>query len=355
MLREDVPDAEPDEAPLLPHVRRECPTIGPDDSVAAALPLASERVREPARGGRRRRAPGGPALPQPARRGSSAWTCARERGPPQRADARRLPAARGVPAPGPHRRRARGRPADHLRRARGALPPARQRPARARAAARRARRGAVAQRAGDPRGALRRAARRRRAGHHQHAPRDGRDRLHPPPLRRALPARRPRARAARRAARPDGHRGRARRRQRARRRPLRAVARLRRPRAARVVAGARGGADLDQLHLGHDGRAQGRGLHAPRRLSERALRGDRGRPHAPERVPLDRADVPLQRLVLHLGRHGGGRAPRDRALGRPGPRLGADRERGRDALQRRPDRAHQRRRASVRASAGDAR
>ena len=42
VLREDVPDAEPDEAPLLSHVRRECPTIGPDDSVANALPLASD-------------------------------------------------------------------------------------------------------------------------------------------------------------------------------------------------------------------------------------------------------------------------------------------------------------------------
>ena len=43
VLREDVPEAEPDEAPLLPHVRRDCPTIGPDDSVVAALPLTSER------------------------------------------------------------------------------------------------------------------------------------------------------------------------------------------------------------------------------------------------------------------------------------------------------------------------
>jgi hypothetical protein len=42
VLREDVPDAEPDEAPLLPHVRRDCPQIGPDDSVADALPLATD-------------------------------------------------------------------------------------------------------------------------------------------------------------------------------------------------------------------------------------------------------------------------------------------------------------------------
>jgi CBS domain-containing protein len=43
VLRDDVPEAEPDEAPLLSHVRRDCPTIGPDESVAAALPLTSEQ------------------------------------------------------------------------------------------------------------------------------------------------------------------------------------------------------------------------------------------------------------------------------------------------------------------------
>ena len=42
VLRGDIPDGEPDEAPLLPHIRRECPQIGPDDSVAGALPLASD-------------------------------------------------------------------------------------------------------------------------------------------------------------------------------------------------------------------------------------------------------------------------------------------------------------------------
>jgi hypothetical protein len=42
VLREDVPAAEPDEAPLLPHVRRDCPTIGPDDPVGEALPLTDE-------------------------------------------------------------------------------------------------------------------------------------------------------------------------------------------------------------------------------------------------------------------------------------------------------------------------
>jgi CBS domain-containing protein len=43
VLRDDVPEGEPDEAPLLPHVRRDCPTIGPDESIAAALPLTTEQ------------------------------------------------------------------------------------------------------------------------------------------------------------------------------------------------------------------------------------------------------------------------------------------------------------------------
>ena len=42
VLRDDVPDSTPDDAPLLSHVRRDCPVIGPDDSVADALPVASE-------------------------------------------------------------------------------------------------------------------------------------------------------------------------------------------------------------------------------------------------------------------------------------------------------------------------
>jgi hypothetical protein len=42
LMREDVPESEPDEAPILFHIRRDCPQIGPEDSVADALPLASE-------------------------------------------------------------------------------------------------------------------------------------------------------------------------------------------------------------------------------------------------------------------------------------------------------------------------
>ena len=42
------------------------------------------------------------------------------------------------------------------------------------------------------------------------------------------------------------------------------------PERAGDLARARGGADLHQLHLGHDRRAQGRRLHASRRVPERA-------------------------------------------------------------------------------------
>ena len=42
IARGDIPDSEPDEAPILLHIRRDCPQIGPDDSVADALPLASD-------------------------------------------------------------------------------------------------------------------------------------------------------------------------------------------------------------------------------------------------------------------------------------------------------------------------
>ena len=68
VLRDDVPESVPDEAPLEPHVRRDCPQIGPDESVAAALPLATDAFdnRIVVVGGRR--AARGPALPQQARR-----------------------------------------------------------------------------------------------------------------------------------------------------------------------------------------------------------------------------------------------------------------------------------------------
>ncbi len=68
----------------------------------------------------------------------------------------------------------------------------------------------------------------------------------------------------------------------------------------------------------------------------------RGRALARVGVPLDAADVPLQRLVLPVGGDGGRRHPRDDAQGRSRRGVATDRRRGRDALLRRADRAARR-------------
>ena len=59
----------------------------------------------------------------------------------------------------------------------------------------------------------------------------------------------------------------------------------------------------DQLHERHDRPPEGGRLPPPRRLPAGAGDGVPCRAAARQRVPLDAADVPLQRLVLHLGRH----------------------------------------------------
>ena len=60
--------------------------------------------------------------------------------------------------------------------------------------------------------------------------------------------------------------------------------------------------DLDQLHERHDRPAEGRHVHAPRRVPERARRDAPRAARLALGLSLDAADVPLQRLVLHLGR-----------------------------------------------------
>ena len=104
-------------------------------------------------------------------------------------------------------------------------------------------------------------------------------------------------------------------------------------RAGRRVAG-----HLPELHLRHDGQPQGRRLPPPGGSPERR----RQHPHlghAPaQRLPVDAADVPLQRLVLPLD--GGGERGHERLPARGGRRgdLPADAGRGCHALLRRAGR-----------------
>ena len=69
--------------------------------------------------------------------------------------------------------------------------------------------------------------------------------------------------------------------------------------------------------------AQGGAVHLPRRLPERAERGDPRRDGRRFGLPVDAADVPLQRLVLPVGGHRGGGAARDDARRGPGAGVGA--------------------------------
>ena len=104
--------------------------------------------------------------------------------------------------------------------------------------------------------------------------------------------------------------------------------------ARRRVAG-----DFAQLHLGHDRQSEGRRLLAPRRLPERHRQPPHLEHAAAGRLPLDAADVPLQRLVLpveHGGQRGHQRLP---AQGRAGADLQPDPGAPGYALLRRADRA----------------
>ena len=212
----------------------------------------------------------------------------------------------------------------HLRRAPRADPPAGGRAEAARGRARRPRGDAAAERDRDARAALRGARHRRGAGAAQHAPHARRLRLHPRALRGGARVRRPRAgRAARRPAgdhRPRGaDRGR----------------RAGRPAAAR----GRARAALDQLHLRHHGPPEGRHDQPPRRLPALARRDPRGRPDGAQLLPVDAADVPLQRLGVHVGGDRGRRQARVPAEGGGGADLARAHVRGRDPSVRGADRA----------------
>ena len=125
-------------------------------------------------------------------------------------------------------------------------------------------------------------------------------------------------------------------------------------RRARAAAPDGGRHDLDQLHERHNRPAEGRHVHPPRRVPERA-RGDAPRAaRLALGLSLDAAHVPLQRLVLHLGRDRRCRDARLPAQARAAGRLAALRRGRRHPHVRRADRAgharRRRRRTSARAA-----
>ncbi len=81
-------------------------------------------------------------------------------------------------------------------------------------------------------------------------------------------------------------------------------------RLAATVAGLRAAGNRrdrpadDQLHQRHDGAPKGRDDHASQRLSERGGHAGASSPDAGRALPVDAADVPRQRLDVHLDQHG---------------------------------------------------
>ena len=83
--------------------------------------------------------------------------------------------------------------------------------------------------------------------------------------------------------------------------PVRGLPGRRVARARRERAGGRGRDHLHQLHLGDDGTAEGRHVHAPRRVPERSRQRHRDRDGLRDQVPVDPPHVPLQRVDLSRG------------------------------------------------------
>ena len=131
----------------------------------------------------------------------------------------------------------------------------------------------------------------------EHSTQRRRDALRARAFRRAIARGDPRTRgpgacAGRRARHPDGCRG-----------GVRRLAGRCGTRALRPGGGRRAGLARAQLHLRHDRTAQGRHVPPPGRLSPGRRNGLPRTARSGCLLPVDAADVPLQRLVLHLGGH----------------------------------------------------
>ena len=82
---------------------------------------------------------------------------------------------------------------------------------------------------------------------------------------------------------------------------IRGIPRRGRPRLRMVEPRRRVARHLAQLHLGHHREPERSRLPPPRRIPQRALERHRLEPRASSRLPVDAADVPLQRVVLPRG------------------------------------------------------
>ena len=101
-----------------------------------------------------------------------------------------------------------------------------------------------------------------------------------------------------------------------RRHRLRGVHRRRRSGVRVAAPGGRVECDLAQLHVRHHRQSEGRRLPSPRRVPQRAVEHHRLGHAAARGLPVDAADVPLQRLVLRLDDGGQRRRQRLPAQGR---------------------------------------
>ena len=142
---------------------------------------------------------------------------------------------------------------------------------------------------------------------------------------------------------PQAVRGRCRRcgvcrRQAHRRNRIRGGGRRGRSRLRRKAARRRMGRDCAELYVGHHGQSEGRRDPSPRRLSQCRQQYSGGQSRPASGLPLDPADVPLQRLVLSVDGRGLRRHQCLPAQGRSGEDLRTDPEARRHPHVRRADR-----------------